>query len=132
MIVLGLLLMLACTAVAVDAVVQNSATLSATLFDQHVTGLSLGAIFVAGAVVGLLFTLGLMMMIGGFGRAGRRRRERRAAARDATAETEALRAHNERLESELEARNADTAAYPGEPAAADDRSLTGGRHRADR
>ena len=128
MIVLGLLLMLACTAVAVDAVIQNSHILAAVLFNQHITQLSLGAIFIAGAVLGLLFTLGLVMLIAGSGRATRRRRERRIADRDAAAETEALRAHNEQLESQLQSRTA----YPDEPVAADDRSLAGGRHRADR
>lgn len=128
MIVLGLLLMLACAAVAVDAVVQNSHILTAVLFNQHITQLSLGAIFIAGAVLGLLFTLGLVMMIAGSGRATRRRRERRIAERDAAAETEALRAKNEKLQTQLQSRPA----YPDEPAAADDRSLSGGRHRADR
>ena len=126
MIVLGLLLMLACTAVAADAVVQNSHVLTAVLFNQHISQLSLGAIFIAGAVLGLLFTLGLVMLIAGTGRAGRRRRERRLAERDAAAETEALRAKNERLESQLQST------YPDEPAAADERQLSGGRHRADR
>ena len=126
MIVLGLLLMLACTAAAVDAVVQNSHVLTAVLFNQHISQLSIGAIFIAGAVLGLLFTLGLVMLIAGTGRAGRRRRERRLAERDAAAEAEALRAKNERLESQLQS------AYPEEPVAADERQLSGGRHRADR
>jgi len=129
MIVLGLLLMLACTAVAADAVVQNSHVLTAVLFNQHISQLSLGAIFIAGAVLGLLFTLGLVMLIAGTGRASRRRRERRIAERDATAETEALRAKNERLESELQSTGP---AYPNEPATAEERQLSGGRHRADR
>jgi hypothetical protein len=129
MIVLGLLLMLACAAVAVDVVVQNSNVLTAVLFNQHISQLSLGAIFVAGAVLGLLFTLGLVMLISGSGRAGRRRRERRIAERDAAAETEALRVKNERLESQLQASSP---AYPNEPETADERTLSGGRHRADR
>ena len=128
MIVLGLLLMLACAAVAVDAVVANSHILTAVLFNQHITQLSLGAIFIAGAVLGLVFTLGLVMLIAGSGRANRRRRERRIAERDAAAETEALRAHNEQLESQLQSGPA----YPDEPATADQRSLSGGRHRAGR
>ena len=137
MILLGLLLMLACAALAVDAVVQNGHSIHATAFNQPISHLSMGALFVAGAVLGLLFALGLVMFTGGIGRAGRKRRERRAAARDAEAEAAALREHNERLSAELEARR-DTP-YPAD--GADDASVDGdrttgrgglfsGRHRA--
>jgi protoheme IX farnesyltransferase len=51
MILLGLLLMLGCIALAVDAVVQNTATMHAVAFNQPITDLSLGALFIAGAVV---------------------------------------------------------------------------------
>ena len=137
MILLGLLLMAACAALAVDAVVQNTSVMHTVAFNQPVSHLSLGAIFVAGAVVGLLFALGLLMFTGGIGRAGRKRRERRLASRHATAETQALREHNDRLAAELEQERASTA-YPTEDTAAtdttdaervDDDRLSG-RHRA--
>jgi len=134
MILLGLLLMAACAALAVDAVVQNTSVMHAVAFNQPISHLSLGAIFVAGAVVGLLFALGLLMFTGGIGRAGRKRRERRVAARQATAETQALREHNERLAAELEQERTGTP-YPAEAGAADaadtraDERLSG-RHRA--
>jgi hypothetical protein len=113
-------------------VVQNDGAIHAIVFNQSVSHLSLGAVFVAGAVVGLLFALGLLMFMGGVGRAGRRRRERRAAEREA-AETAALREHNERLTAELEQERAATP-YPADDTATttsrmDDR--VGGRHRAD-
>ena len=135
MILLGLLLMAACAALAVDAVVQNTSVMHAIAFNQPISHLSLGAIFVAGAVVGLLFALGLLMFTGGIGRAGRKRRERRIAKRQATAETQALREHNERLSAELEQERAATA-YPAERTAADTEADTrvddrlSGRHRA--
>jgi uncharacterized membrane protein YciS (DUF1049 family) len=134
MILLGLLLMLACAALAVDAVVQNGQLVHGVAFNQSVSHLSLGAMFVAGAVLGLLFALGLLMFTGGIGRAGRKRRERRIAAREARAENEALREHNERLSAQLDAeRTAGT--YPEESAvgAGDGDGETapiGGRHRA--
>jgi hypothetical protein len=137
MILLGLLLMLACAALAVDAVVQNGQSIHATAFNQPISHLSLGALFVAGAVVGLLFALGLLMFTGGIGRAGRKRRDRRSAARDAEAEAVALREHNERLSAELEARR--DAPYPAEAGTRDaalDGNTTGrrgvfsARHRA--
>lgn len=132
MILLGLLLMAGCAALAVDAVIQNSHVISATAFNQPITHLSLGALFVAGAVVGLLFALGLLMFSGGVGRAGRKRRERKLAARDAQAETEALREHNDRLAAQLERERAATP-YPADgtdttTVATDDR--VSGRHRA--
>src|SRR4051794_7846244 len=102
MILLGLLLASACIAVTVDAVIQNTQILHATAFNQPVDHLSLGGLFVAGAVVGIIFALGVLMITSGIARAGRRRRERRIAERESAAEAEALRTHNERLERELD------------------------------
>ena len=131
MILLGLLLMAACAALAADAVIQNGHVVAATAFNQPISHLSLGAMFVAGTVVGLLFALGLLMFTGGVGRAGRKRRERKQAAREAAAETEALREHNDRLAAQLEQERT-TPAYPSEDATttttADER--VSGRHRA--
>jgi hypothetical protein len=86
MIVLGLILMLACVGLAADAVIENTSIVSATVADRGITDLTLGTVFVSGAVLGLLFTLGLAMFFGGIGRAARKRRERRdllARERDA-------------------------------------------------
>ena len=131
MIVLGLLLMAGCAALAADAVIQNGHVIAATAFNQPISHLSLGAMFVAGTVVGLLFALGLLMFTGGIGRAGRKRRERKLAAREAAAETDALREHNDRLAAQLE-RERNATPYPTEAetttSPADDR--VGGRHRA--
>ncbi|HEX4655695.1 MAG TPA: hypothetical protein VH274_08135 [Mycobacteriales bacterium] len=124
MLLLGLLLMLGCVALAVDAVVQNTATMHAIAFNQPITNLSLGGLFIAGAVMGLLFALGLAMFTGGLGRAGRRRRERRLAEQN-SAEAESLRAENARLEQQL-ATERDADAYPAEPTPA----RTSGRHRS--
>jgi uncharacterized integral membrane protein len=126
MVLLGLLLMLGCVALAVDAVVQNTDTIHAVAFNQTITDLSLGSLFIAGAVVGLLFALGLAMVAGGLGRSVRRRRERRAAEQSG-AEAESLRAENARLEQQLAAeRDGDASAYPNAPATAP----TPGRHRS--
>jgi len=137
MMFLGLLLMAACAALAVDAVVQNTQVMHAVAFNQPISHLSLGALFVAGAVVGLLFALGLLMFTGGIGRAARRRRERRVASREAQAENQALREHNERLAAELEQERTATP-YPAEQngVAADTSgdglaNRVGGRHRDD-
>jgi hypothetical protein len=129
MVLIGLLLMLGCVALAVDAVVQNTAVMHATAFNQPITDLSLGALFIAGAVVGLLFALGLAMFTGGLGRAARRRRERRLAEQR-TAEADSLREENARLEQRLAVeRDGDNAtAYPAEPEESRSRI---GRHRVE-
>jgi len=136
MMLLGLLLMAACAALAVDAVVQNHQLTHAVAFNQPISHLSLGALFVAGAVLGLLFALGLLMFTGGIGRAARRRRERKVASREAKAENQALREHNDRLAAELEQERT-AAPYPADgadTANVDDstgaRADLGGRHRA--
>ena len=128
MVLLGLLLMLGCVALAVDAVVQNTAVVHAIAFNQSIDGLSLGALFVAGCVVGLMFALGMAMFVGGLGRSFRIRRERRALRRD-TEDAEALRLHNARLEQELATR--DSAPYPGDGAGTTTDTTTSARHRVD-
>lgn len=125
MVLLGLLLMLGCVALAVDAVVQNTATMHAIAFNQPITDLSLGGVFIAGAVLGLLFALGLAMFTGGLGRASRRRRERRLAEEN-TADAESLRAENARLEQQLAAERSGTTVYPADPTT----TRAGGRHRS--
>src|SRR3954452_25057143 len=114
MVLLGLLLIVACAALAVDAVMQNGGAVHATVFGHGISGLSVGTLFVAGAVTGLLFALGLAMFMGGLGRARRARRERKALRRQSQ-NTAELRAENERLESLLADRD-DDSAYPAEPA----------------
>lgn len=127
MILLGLLLMAACAALAVDAVIQNGQAVHAIAFNQPISHLSLGALFIAGAVLGLLFALGLLMFTGGIGRAGRKRRERRA-------EADALREHNDRLSAQLEQERASSAPYPSgdtdTTTTRTDDSRLSGRHRA--
>src|SRR3954451_5976143 len=100
MALLGLLLMLGCAAVAVDAVVQNTEVMHAVLFNQPITGMSLGALFVAGCVVGLLFALGMAMVFGGLGRPPRIRRELRELRKD-KGESDALRERSAALEHRL-------------------------------
>jgi len=127
MLLLGLLLMLACAALAVDAVVQNHGAAHAVAFNHAVGGLSLGEIFVAGAVLGLLFALGVALFTGGMGRSVRKSRERRRLRRE-SADARSLREENARLSDEL-AQNR-SAAYPDEPATSTETTgTTAGRHR---
>jgi len=131
MVLIGLLLMLGCAALATDAVIQNGTIVHAVVFNQHVDGMSLGAVFIAGCVVGLIFAAALAWFLGGLGRSVARRRERRALLRQNN-EAEALRERNARLETEL--ANRDATAYPAEPTTTTtttDSGALAGRHRVD-
>jgi uncharacterized integral membrane protein len=136
MAILGLLLMLACAAAAVDVVVQDTGPVTLTIFNQHVTGLSLGALLIAGAVVGILFALGLAMFTGGVGRSVRRRREHRVLRTRAREENGSLREENERLRARLDERDGAHDVYPDDEVGQDTDSrgipvddAEGGRHR---
>src|SRR5947209_5775250 len=110
MIVIGLLLMAACAAAAVDAVWQNTHAIHIVVFGQSVSDLSAGALLVAGAVIGLLFALGLTLMAGGFGRARRRRQARRAAVGG----DQRPRVAGDRLGPEIRRPGSDMSVYPSE------------------
>jgi hypothetical protein len=131
MLLIGLLLMLACGALAADLVIESTDNVSMTAFTYGFTGFTAGELFVIGAVVGILFAVGCALLAAGIGRRAERRRERRAMVTD-SAEAESLRAENARLENELYAERTDGRSYPSEPATADtttDTTTTGGRHR---
>ena len=61
-----------------------------------------------GAIAGLLFALGLVMLFGGLGRANRRRRETKQVVVTSRTEAEELRLENERLARELDERQTHT------------------------
>jgi len=109
---LGLLLCLAAAAFTADVVVQNSVTVSGTVFGQSITGLSVGRLLVAGALAGLVFAIGFALMARGLRRARTLRGERRAAIM----ESRRLRAENDRLAANHSISSATSSdpAYPEE------------------
>lgn len=130
MMLIGLLILLACGALAADLVVESNDNVSMTAFTYGFTGFTAGELFVIGAIVGVLFALGCALFAAGVGRRAERRRERRMVAAESE-EAESLRAENARLENELLAERSDDRSYPTEPATADTSATTrtGGRHR---
>jgi hypothetical protein len=72
-IVLGLLLLLGSGAVAVSVFMSNTDALSADVFGTTVTSLTTGGLFLAGALTGVLFLLGLTLLLGGTSRSRARR-----------------------------------------------------------
>lgn len=115
MVVLGLLLAAIAAVVGVDIVLENTSRVSGTIFQQTVTGLSLGGVFLAGAIAALVFALGLWLLFGGAARARRRRQERRAALREAAQQKDSLAAENERLARALEEERQAQARQPIRP-----------------
>lgn len=112
MAVLGLLLMLAAGALTAGVVLNNTNKVSADAFGVTLSNVSVGGIFVAGAVTALVFALGLWMLLQGMRRARRRRLERREIVRDTRDQTASLAAEKERLERELETERARRATTP--------------------
>ncbi len=116
--VLGLLLAIAAGVFAAGVVASNTAHVHAEAFGVSLSNVSVGGLFLAGAVTALVFALGLFLLLGGAARARRRRVERRRIVRDSTAQASTLTAEKERLERELEEerarRSASTASRPPE------------------
>lgn len=110
MFVLGLLLILAAALVTFGALVDAGETATVEILGQTITTTAAG-VFVAGLVTMLMFLIGLWAMSASFGRARRKRAERKAARRDHAQslqrleeERAALREENERLARELAER----------------------------
>jgi hypothetical protein len=130
MMLIGLLILLACGALAADLVIESTDNVNMTAFGYSFSGFNGGELFLVGAIVGILFAVSCALIAAGIGRGRERRRERRVIAADGEA-AENLRAENARLESQLLAERSDDRSYPSEPVTSDtsDTTTTGGRHR---
>lgn len=105
-VILGLLIVLAATGVAVAGVVANSGSAhvlgdSFVIFGQSVTGLSIGQLFLFGVIVGAVGMLGLAMLFGTFNRRLASRGSRRALT-GSRRESAGLRLDRERLTQQLD------------------------------
>jgi hypothetical protein len=105
MAVLGLIIALATGAFIASAVLNASDPATLNVLGTTNT-MSVGRWVALGAIAGLLFALGLVMLFGGLGRANRRRRETKQVVVTSRTEAEELRIENERLARELEERQA--------------------------
>lgn len=102
MVVLGLLLVLAAVIFGADVVLENTQHSGGTIFNQTVDNLSLGGIFLAGAVTALILALGLWLVLGGAARKRRKRVARRSTLRETQTQKETLAEENSRLARQLE------------------------------
>lgn len=129
-IILGLLLMLVAAAACVAVAATTGAPVHVDMFNWGVGTHSVGAIFAAGAIAGLIFALGLMLARDGGRRWRTRRATRRVSERDQLSETQALRERNAALESRLASSEAAAGRHrSAEPTSSAPRAYasTGGR-----
>ena len=105
MAVLGLIIALATGAFIASAILSASDQATLNVLGTTTT-MTVGRWVAVGAVAGLLFALGLVMLFGGIGRASRRRRETKQVVVTSRTEAEELRLENERLARELDERQA--------------------------
>jgi uncharacterized protein HemY len=137
MLAIGLLFILVAIAVTVGVIYGAGPDVKFDVFGQHVTTTSTG-VFLAGLLTGLVFMIGLLMLISAMGRSRRKRAERketRNRQRESVSKIEEeraqLRAENERLQEKLarDTRPASTgtaaAAGTGAHAATDDTTRSG-------
>ncbi|HZA80845.1 MAG TPA: hypothetical protein VFC13_05155 [Actinomycetes bacterium] len=88
--------------VLVDAVLENTATSSATLFNRSIDQLSAGEIMIVFAALGFLLALFLFLAFGSSRTRRSRRRELKSRRRDAEGRVDELERENARLRHELD------------------------------
>lgn len=98
---LGLLLMLAAGALTAGVLVSNTNKISPEAFGVTLADISVGGLFLTGAVTALVFALGLWLLMRGLRRSRRRSVERRQIVRDTQEQQASLAAEKARLEQEL-------------------------------
>ncbi|MDT7538314.1 MAG: hypothetical protein QOI82_1899 [Actinomycetota bacterium] len=117
MVVLGLLLLLGAGALTAAVVLANTDAVAIVAFGHSATGLTIGGLFLAGAITGAIAILGVTMMLAGLSRRRARRVGLKREMRDARDERETLAEENARLRDELAASRSttyadDAAVYP--------------------
>jgi len=110
-VIVGLLVLILAAAIAVVGVADNTGGAhplggSFDLFGLHLSGLSIGQLFLWGIVVGAVAMLGLSMLLGAFSRRVGSRRSRREL-QESQHEVEALRLDRDRLAQQLDSEQAE-------------------------
>lgn len=82
MLALGLLLFVASGVIALGVVLDNTDAMTASAFGVTVDNVSIGGFFLAGAVVGVVFVLGLGLVLAGLSRRRRTRKDVKLTRRD--------------------------------------------------
>ena len=101
MFALGLVLLVLSGVATLGVVLSNTNHTHAEAFGVTLSNVSVAGLFVAGAIAGLVFGLGLAMMLAGAARKRRRRVETKRTVKGVRTEREQLAAENEQLRSQL-------------------------------
>ena len=110
MVALGLILLVVSGAFTLGVVLSNTDTTAAEAFGVSLSNVTIGGLFLAGAVAGLVFMLGLALLAAGAGRSRRKKVATKRTVRGVRSEKEQLEAENSELKAKLAAEPA--AAYP--------------------
>ena len=102
MVALGLVLLVLSGALTLGVVLSNTDPVSASAFGVSLSNVTVGGFFLVGAVAGLVFMLGLAMMIAGGARKRSRRVQSKRTVRDVRSEKEQLEQENADLRARLD------------------------------
>jgi membrane protein implicated in regulation of membrane protease activity len=101
MVVLGLLLLLASTGIALGVVLDNTDEVSASAFGVTLSNVSVGGFFLAGAAIGAAALLGLVLLLMGASRKRSRRVETKQQVKRVRTQKQQLVEENEALRAQL-------------------------------
>jgi len=102
MVALGLILLVLSGALAAVVALNNTDATSVSAFGYSLSNLNTGELFLFGAITGLVFGLGLAMLIAGAGRRRARRRTLKSEVKAVRSERAELADENARLQEELD------------------------------
>jgi TRAP-type C4-dicarboxylate transport system permease large subunit len=91
----------AAAAATIGVVFSSHDTVAVQVFGQSAQVHEASVVFVAGAIAGVVFTVGLSMLLSGMTRGRHRRKDRKRTERQRLAEQKELRARNQELERSL-------------------------------
>ena len=103
---LGLILLLLSSLLAIGVFFSNTDPADAAVFGVSLSNVSIGGLFLAGAVTGIVAMLGLFLMLGGTLRRRHKTVTAKRQMKDARGEAGALQDENARLQAELERERA--------------------------
>ena len=111
---LGLILLVLAGALTAAVVLNNTDATTVSAYGTSLTNLSVGELFLFGALTGLVFGLGLSMMLAGAARQRAKRRAMKTQTKAIRSERETLAEENARLQDELSRTRGADDVYPVE------------------
>ena len=112
MVALGLVMLVLASLFTLGIVFSNTDPANAAAFGITLSGVSIGGLFLAGVVTGVVAMLGLTLFLGGGIRRAHKRSEAKREVKAVRGEAETLAEENARLARELEQSRHETTPYP--------------------